>query len=71
MKSTSGTRSGFTTSAIVELAQKECAKSGINAMDGLHVAAAHLLRADEFVTTEKPTKSLYRYTLVKIVCLFG
>jgi hypothetical protein len=40
-------------------------------MDGLHVAAAHLLRADEFVTTEKPTKSIYRSALVKIVYLFG
>jgi hypothetical protein len=30
-----------------------------------------LLRADEFVTTEKPTKSIYRSTLVKIVYLFG
>ena len=58
-------------SAIVELARKECAKSGLNAMDGLHVAAAHLLRADEFVTTEKPTKSIYRSALVKIVYLFG
>jgi hypothetical protein len=55
----------------VELAQKECAKSGINAMDGLHVAAAHLLRADEFVTTEKPARSIYRSALVKIVYLFG
>jgi predicted nucleic acid-binding protein len=58
-------------SAIVELARKECAKSGLNAMDGLHVAAAHLLRADEFVTTEKPAKSIYRSTLVKIVYLVG
>jgi hypothetical protein len=30
-----------------------------------------MLRADEFVTTEKPTKSIYRSTLVKIVYLFG
>ena len=56
--------------AIVELARKECAKSGLNAMDALHVAAAHLLRADEFITTEKPTKSIHRTSLVKIVYLF-
>ncbi len=56
---------------IVELARKECSKSGLNAMDALHVAAAHLLHADEFITTEKPTKSIYRTSLVKVVYLFG
>ena len=40
-------------------------------MDSLHIAAAHLLGADEFVTTEKPGKSIYRTSLVKVIYLFG
>ncbi|MBI4909340.1 MAG: nucleic acid-binding protein [Acidobacteria bacterium] len=56
--------------AILNLASKEAAKSGVNSMDSLHVAAAHLLRADEFITTEKPGKSIYRTALVKVVYLF-
>ena len=40
-------------------------------MDSLHVAAAHLLKADEFITTEKPKKSIYRSGLIKVVYLFS
>ena len=40
-------------------------------MDALHLAAAHLLKADEFITTERPGKSIYRSTLVEIVYRFG
>jgi predicted nucleic acid-binding protein len=56
--------------AILSHAGKESAKSGIGAMDSLHIAAAHLLGADEFVTTESPGKSIYRTSLVKVVYLF-
>ena len=38
-------------------AQTEAAKAGLGAMDALHLAAAHLSHADEFVTTEKDRKS--------------
>ena len=55
---------------ILNHAGKESAKSGINAMDSLHIAAAHLLNADEFITTEKPRRSIYRTSLVKVVYLF-
>jgi predicted nucleic acid-binding protein len=57
--------------AILSHAGKESAKSGIGAMDSLHIAAAYLLGAEEFVTTERPGKSIYRTTLVKVVYLFG
>jgi hypothetical protein len=56
---------------ILERAGREGARSGINAMDSLHVAAAYLLDADEFITTEKPGKSIYRTSLVKVVYLFA
>ncbi len=39
-------------------------------MDSLHIAAAHLLNADEFVKTEKPGRSIYRTKLVRVVYLF-
>jgi hypothetical protein len=43
---------------------------GFGALQDLHVAAAHLSRADEFITTEKPPKAIHRSTIVKVVYLF-
>ena len=57
--------------SILSHAGKESAKSGIGPMDSLHIAAAHLLDADEFITTERPSKSIYRTSLVKVIYLFG
>ena len=56
---------------IEALAQTEAAKAGLGAMDALHLAAAHLSRADEFITTEKPNKAIHRSSLVKVVYLFN
>ena len=56
---------------ILENAGRESARAGLGAMDSLHIAAAHLLEADEFITTEKPKKSIYRTKLVKVVYLFA
>jgi len=55
---------------ILDRASRESARSGVSAMDSLHIAAAHLLGADEFVTTEKPGKSIYRTSLIRIRYLF-
>ena len=52
-------------------AQTEAAKAGLGAMDALHLAAAHLSRADEFITTEKPNKAIHRSSLVRVVYLFS
>lgn len=49
----------------------EAASSGVGPMDALHLAAAHLLKANEFITTEKPGKSIHRSSLVKVVYLFS
>jgi hypothetical protein len=57
--------------AIFNLGEEEAARSGVGSMDSLHIAAAHLLKADAFVTTERPTKSVHRSSLVKVVCLFS
>jgi hypothetical protein len=56
---------------IEAVARKEAARSGLAAMDALHVAAAYLLKADELVTTEKPGKPMYRTAFVKVRWLYG
>jgi predicted nucleic acid-binding protein len=55
---------------IVALAREEASRTGLGAMDALHLAAAHLARANEFITTERLTSPLYRSRLVKIVYLY-
>jgi hypothetical protein len=56
---------------IEKVARTEAARCGLAAMDALHVAAAFLLKADEFITTEKPGKPMYRTNLVKVCWLYG
>lgn len=45
-------------------------KYGLAAMDALHIAAAISVGAEEFITTEKPTKPMYRVTEIRVVSLF-
>jgi predicted nucleic acid-binding protein len=52
-------------------AQTEAIKAGLGAMDALHLAAAHLSHAGEFITTEKPAKPIHRSSLVKVLYLFA
>ncbi|MBL8292164.1 MAG: PIN domain-containing protein [Bryobacterales bacterium] len=53
------------------VARREAVKSGLSAMDALHVAAAYLVQADELVTTGRPEKPLFRTMLVKVKYLFS
>ena len=55
---------------IQALAQTEAARSGLAAMDALHVAAAHLAEADEFITTERTGKPIYRSSLITAIYAF-
>ena len=55
--------------AIFRVAFREASRSPVSGIDALHVAAAHLLGADEFITTEKPGKPIYKNGLVPVVCL--
>ncbi len=48
--------------ALVERALKRAGKLGLSALDCLHLEAAITLGAEEFITTEKPTKPLFRET---------
>jgi hypothetical protein len=61
-----GTRSYRQHGKIVALALEEAARCDLKAIDALHVAAAHLAGCQEFITTEKPTKPLYRTQLVSV-----
>jgi len=54
---------------IFRVAFREAGRSPVSGMDALHVAAAHLLNADEFITTEKPIRAIYRNTLVPVIQL--
>ena len=55
---------------ILSLAREEAALIGVNAMDALHLAAACLLDADEFITTERPRKPIYRCRRLNISWLY-
>lgn len=57
--------------SMAKLADDAARRHGLAAMDALHLAAAYLLGADEFVTVERPTKPLYRSELVRVVYLYS
>ena len=44
---------------------------GLAAMDALHIAAALLVGAEEFITTEKPTKPMFRVSGIQIISIFN
>jgi predicted nucleic acid-binding protein len=44
---------------------------GLAAMDALHISAALLVGAEEFVTTEKPTKPMFRVSDIKLISIFN
>ena len=51
---------------IVEIATEESERSGLAAMDALHIAAAYLGEAEVLLTTESPLKSIHRTSLVRV-----
>ncbi|NEP18397.1 MAG: nucleic acid-binding protein [Leptolyngbya sp. SIO4C1] len=54
---------------LLEAGYREATDFGLGAMDALHVAAAVAARADEFITSEKPTKSIYRTPSIPVISL--
>lgn len=54
---------------IVSLAESVSEKYGLNGMDALHIAAAIIAEADEFITTERATSPLNRVTEVQIISI--
>ncbi|MFK0734515.1 MAG: type II toxin-antitoxin system VapC family toxin [Gloeotrichia echinulata GP01] len=55
---------------IVQEAYQIAAQYGLAAMDALHVAAALSVGAEEFMTTEKKTKPMFRVSSIKVISIF-
>jgi len=56
--------------AIVAAAESEASTYGVEAMDALHIAAAANVSAAEFITTEKPTRSIHRARSIRVVTIY-
>ncbi|AFZ54326.1 PIN domain-containing protein [Cyanobacterium aponinum AL20118] len=54
---------------IINLAENLASKYGLNALDALQIASGISVNAEEFITTEKPTKPLHRVTDIKVISL--
>jgi predicted nucleic acid-binding protein len=58
-----------TTPALVKAAEVEAKRYGLSAADALHLVAAREAAANEFITTERATKPLFRFRGLKLVTL--
>ena len=54
---------------IVQDAYQIGCQYGLAAMDGLHLAAALSIGAEEFITTEKPTKPMFRVSGINVISI--
>jgi len=54
---------------IIEQAYRESSQFGLGAMDALHIAAAVSVGATEFITNEKPQKSIHRTRSIKVISI--
>jgi predicted nucleic acid-binding protein len=54
---------------IVQDAYQIGGQYGLAAMDALHLAAALSLGAEEFITTEKPTKPMFRVSGINVISI--
>jgi hypothetical protein len=54
---------------LVARAEREAARYGLSALDALHVTAARMLGADEFVTTERQGKPIHRVMGMRVIAI--
>ncbi|PSB27097.1 type II toxin-antitoxin system VapC family toxin [Chlorogloea sp. CCALA 695] len=54
---------------IIRNAYREASEFGLGAMDALHVAAAVSVGATEFITNEKPNKSIHRTQSIQVISI--
>ncbi|BBD57164.1 hypothetical protein PCC7805_04357 (plasmid) [Planktothrix agardhii] len=54
---------------ILERAYQEASQFGLGIMDAFHIAAAILVGAEEFITNEKPKKSIHRTPSINIISI--
>jgi hypothetical protein len=64
------TRTIPTSVALLELAMEEACRTGLSALDAIHIACAVFGGAEEIVTSEKSTKPIHRTRLVRVVSIF-
>lgn len=55
--------------AIIETAYEQSSNFGLGAMDALHIAAALSVGATQFITNEKPEKSIHRTQSIKVISI--
>lgn len=55
--------------SLTQLAYKEACQTGLSGLDALHIAAAKCSGSEEFITTERPTKPIFRVTGIVITTL--
>lgn len=56
---------------IMNNAYQESSQFGLGAMDALHIAAAVSVGATEFVTNEKPNKSIHRTQSIQVISIYS
>lgn len=54
---------------ILEIGYREAAEFGLGAMDAMHIAAALETGSSEFITGEKPQKSIHRTRSISVVSI--
>ncbi|MGV8174512.1 MAG: type II toxin-antitoxin system VapC family toxin [Methanothrix sp.] len=55
---------------LAEIAQQQAGIFGLSALDAIHVASSISAGVDEFVTTEKPGKPMYRVKGIRVRSIF-
>ena len=55
--------------ALIQHAYTEACDAGLSGFDALHMAAAKSCGAEEFITTERPTKPLFRVTGIVVTSI--
>jgi len=55
--------------ALIQRAAERAMRLGLNALDSLHLEAAISAGADEFITTEKLTKPLFRESAIRVTSM--
>jgi predicted nucleic acid-binding protein len=57
--------------SLIQEAEKIAFRSGLSALDALHVAAARAVGADELITSEKPGKPIHRVQGITVRTIYA
>lgn len=59
-----------TSAELLQLAMEEACRTGLNALDAIHLACAVFGGAEEIITSEKTNKPMHRTQLLRVVSIF-